>query len=445
MAEQNNNRKTSLEATVFHWILGIGVVSFVVVCVLLLYASVTLLVALTVLPLLAVAWLFVAYHVKHLLERHFHSLANVIESLRVGDFSMRVASQDADTAWSEVYREINLLASASQDRQLQHVESDILIDKLLAEFEVPVFVFDRSQVLRNINQMGCQLFDRTRDSLLGLNADQLQLNDLLENDSGSVIEHWFPNRGGRWELRRNHFIQNGQRYTLLLVNDLSRTLREEERTAWLRLIRVLGHELNNSLASLTSVSETLVQRLHDEKSEAWYSRYEKALALIQDRSRSLLRFTEAYTRLARLPKPDKHKTDLLALVTGLTDLIPGEVVIHNQSPVWIHADPDQLSQLLINLMKNAAEASEEGTPVEVSWQQYNQGIRLRVTDSGVGLPSSDNLFVPFYTTKDQGSGIGLFLCRQIAEAHDGTLRLYNREVANGCVAECWLPDSELRG
>ena len=423
----------------FYWILAIGSVFVLILLGLFISFSLRPLYIVTLVPLAALTWLLIAFHIRQMLQRHFHSLANVIESLRVGDYSLRIAAQDTDSAWGEVYHEINKLAEGYQEQRLQYVESDILIDKLLAEFEVPVFVFDRSLILRNINHMGSTLFEQPKTELIGLHAHQLHLSALLDSESGAVLEHWFPNRGGRWELRRNHFMQGGQKFTLVLVNDLSRTLREEERTAWLRLIRVLGHELNNSLASMISVSDTLIHQLDENKDEAWRQRYHKALNLIGERSKSLLRFTEAYTRLAKLPKPNKRQTELLSLVTSLADLIEGSVKIVNTESLSVQVDPDQISQLLINLMKNAVEASPEGGPIEVRWQEYNQGVRLQIIDQGVGLASSDNLFVPFYTTKANGNGIGLFLCRQIAEAHNGTLRLYNRDDGSGCIAECWLP------
>jgi nitrogen fixation/metabolism regulation signal transduction histidine kinase len=403
------------------------------------HSSLSWLSIVTFFPLLLLFWLFVALHIKNLLSRHFHSLANVIESLRLGDFSMRIAPKQHDSAWSEVYREVNALAQDKQQQKLQHVEADILLDKLLAEFDVPVLVFDRSDVLRNCNQKGCDLYGQSKGKLIGLNAQQLQLTALLSHKSGDVVDHWFPNQGGRWELRKNYFIQQGQRFSIVLVNDLSRTLREEERKAWTRLIRVLGHELNNSLASLISVSETLLSRLEDEKTPKWHASFEKALHLIHERSGSLLRFTDAYTRLAKLPPPEKKDVGLLSTFTRLTNLLEGQFEIENSSEVFIKADPDQLEQLLINLMKNAVEASSVSSNVKILWQHYQQGTRIRIIDSGPGLPTSDNLFVPFYTTKAKGNGIGLFLCRQIAEAHDGTLQLLNRHDTSGCIAECWLP------
>ncbi len=399
------------------------------------------LVVVTLIPFLASIWLLVAFHLKDSLQRHFYSLANVIESLREGDYSMRVAAKSNDSAWSEVYREINLLAEGFQDRRLEQVEADILLDKLLAEFEIPAFIFDRNQILKNANAMGAALLAQPKNKLLGLHIDQLQLGQLLKHPPGEVVEHWFPERGGRWQLRKNYFIKQGKRFMLVLVNDLSRTLREEERTAWQRMIRVLGHELNNSLASVTSVSETLLSRLHADKDEKWYNSYQRALTLIQERSTSLLRFTESYTQLAKLPAPAKRPTDILSLTQSLCELVQGTFVLKQTVPLSIEVDPDQIQQLLINLMKNAVEASSADTPVEIDWQQYQQGVRIQIIDAGMGLPASDNLFVPFYTTKTQGSGIGLFLCRQIAEAHHGTLRLVNRTDTSGCIAEVWLPAS----
>lgn len=434
-----NRPSASLETSTFRWVFAVGLLLIIVIAVLLWLLNASTLIMLTVLPLLICLWLYAAFHIKNLLTRHFFSLANIIESLRLGDYNMRIAPSRSDSAWSEVYREINLLAEQHQQQRLHDVEASILLDKLLAEFDVPVFVFDRNKVLNNCNDKASQLFLKPKSQLLDLTTEQLHLSKLLEQDSGSVVEHWFPSQGGRWELRKNFFIQDGERYALVLINDLSRTLREEERNAWTRLIRVLGHELNNSLASLISVSQTLLTRLDDDKDEKWQAHFNKALNLIHERSGSLLRFTDSYTRLAKLPEPNVSKVELLSTFSRLTELVEGKFELVNTKPLEIQADPDQLEQLLINLMKNAVEASSAQQTVALKWQQYQQGIRIEVIDQGIGLPSSDNLFVPFYTTKKDGNGIGLFLCRQIAEAHNGTLQLTNREDKQGSVAELWLP------
>lgn len=406
---------------------------------LLVYFEVKPLLTVTIIPILSAVWLLLAHRIKSLLQSHFYSLSNVIESVRVGDYSLRIAKQENGSAWSDVYREINLLAQTQQDNRIQGVESHILLDKLLAEFDAPVFIFDRSDILKNINPMGCELLSQTKQQLVDKHAKQIHLDRLLAAESRTVLEHWFPNKGGRWELRKNYFVQDGVRYTLILVNDLSRTLREEERNAWIRLIRVLGHELNNSLASLSSVSQSLQKQLHDEKTSSWYERYSKALSLIDERSMSLLRFTEAYTRLAKLPPPQKAEIKLHQLFDSLKGLVSGTFEIIDDKQTTIEGDRDQLSQLFINLMKNAVEASSIDKPVHIQWQRFEQGVRVQIIDEGIGLPSSDNLFVPFYTTKSGGSGIGLFLSQQIAEGHNGSLQLHNRSETAGCVAEVWLP------
>lgn len=433
--------KRSPEDTVFYGALFLGAFFLACICWLFSRSDISWLGIVTFIPVSLVVCLATPFYLRRVLQRHFYSLANVLESVRSGEFSMRVTASNPTTAWSEVYREINDLTDRLQGSRLDELEEDILLDKLLAEFEVPVLVFDGRRVLKNVNQKGCRLFAKSREELVGLRVEQLNLHDLLEHESGAVIDHWFPEQGGRWELRKNYFVRRGQRFLLVLINDLSRALREEERVAWQRLIRVLGHELNNSLASLTSVSETLLSRLEDEKNEQWHETQRRGLSLISQRSTSLLRFTESYTQLAKLPAPKKRPTDLMELIASVSEITPGTFLLRNRNSSILEADPDQLQLLLINLLKNAVEASSEESPVEISWDQFKQGVRIHVVDSGVGLPASDNLFVPFYTTKEHGSGIGLFLCRQIAEAHGGTLQLRNRDDAAGCVAELWLPAS----
>ena len=435
---------SGLEHSVFLWIFIAGFIFVSVIGVLLWLSNVSYLLFLTLMPLFIGLWLYGSFHVKNLLTRHFFSLANIIESLRLGDYNMRIAPSRHESAWADVYRELNLLAEQHQQQRLHDVESNILLDKLLGEFDVPVFVFNSTKILKNCNDKASQLLLKPKSQLINLNSQQLQLEKLLQSDSGTVIEHWFPSQGGRWELRKNTFIQDGQRYFLVLANDLSRALREEEQHAWTRLIRVLGHELNNSLASLISVSQTLLTRLHHDKDEKWYRHFEKALNLIHERSGSLLRFTDAYTQLAKLPAPSLKQVELLSTFNKLSELVEGNFAMTNTQPLSVHADPDQLEQVLINLMKNAVEASSTEETVTIKWREYQQGVRVQIIDSGVGLPSSDNLFVPFYTTKKDGNGIGLFLCRQIAEAHNGSLQLLNRTEGTGCIAQLWLPYLDIK-
>lgn len=429
----------SLESKITLWIVSVGTMTLLLLCYLLWVSDVRVLIVVTLLPLYLIAWLYMALHVRNLLLRHFRSLANMVEGLREGEFSVRLAPTESNSAWNEIYYELNQLASQYQNENVGTVEANILVEKLLSEFDAPVFVFDRNTRLTHCNIIAGRLFDKSPTKLIGLNVPQLNMDELLDEESGTVIEHWFPTKGGRWELRKNVFMQQGKRYTLIFLNDISRALREEERQAWSRLIRVLGHELNNSLASVMSVCETLIRRLGDDKTPQWCQHYERALNLIHERSGSLLKFTDAYARLAKLPKPQSRTIDLLATLNRMANLVEGNFKVINTAAFHINADPEQLEQLLINVMKNAVEASAADATIYIEWFEHPHGVKLHIIDEGTGLPSSGNLFVPFFTTKENGNGIGLFLCRQIAEGHGGTLQLRNRQDAQGCVAELWLP------
>lgn len=417
----------------------LGAVLILLLLATMLLAKFRLLVIFTVFSLIIPLWIGIAVYLRGRMQNSFFSLANVLESLRVGDFSHRLKYHQNPSAWQQIFNEINTLANDHQHHRLQTLETTIVLEKLLGEFDIPALVFSSDLTLAHINPVGCRLFAKDKQNLIGNSATSLQLDKLLQQPSGSIIEHWFPNQGGKWELRKNVFIQDGERFTIVLFSDLSKTLREQERTAWQRMVRVLGHELNNSLASIISVSDGLTRRFDDTKDDAWFAHNRKAVGVIHDRSQSLLRFTEAYTRLAKLPPPNKQVVCLESMFDSVTTLLEGNFVFQHQQNLQISVDKAQFEQMLINLLKNAVEASAVDAPVEITWQDFKQGTRISISDSGSGLPQSDNLFVPFFTTKENGSGIGLFLCRQIAEAHGGSLSINNRKGSQGCVADIWLP------
>jgi signal transduction histidine kinase len=229
---------------------------------------------------------------------------------------------------------------------------------------------------------------------------------------------------------------------LLVLTDLSRTLREEERLAWQRLIRVLGHELNNSLAPVKSIADSLGTLLSRENLPGdWKEDAQRGLEVISGRVEALGRFTSAYARLARLPSPTLQPVSVGDWVRRVTQLESRVFIEVRPGPeVTVEADADQLDQLLINLVRNAADASAENHgEVRVGWRKDPGYVEVSVQDEGPGLSNTANLFVPFFTTKPGGSGIGLVLCRQIAEAHGGSLTLENRSDAHGCVARLRLP------
>jgi signal transduction histidine kinase len=221
---------------------------------------------------------------------------------------------------------------------------------------------------------------------------------------------------------------------------VSRALREEEQQAWRRLVRVLSHEINNSLAPIRSIATGLQALLAERPLGPEHADVGEGLEIVARRAEALARFMEGYARLARLPPPVPAPVDVGALVrraAALERRVPVEVV--GGPEVSVEADHAQLEQALINLLRNAADAAlETGGAVRASWAEAGEGVALRVRDEGPGLPDPANLFVPGFTTKPGGSGVGLTLSRQIAEAHGGRLALADAE-GGGCLAELWLP------
>ncbi len=387
-------------------------------------------------------WLGFALATQGWVVRPLQTLSNLLAALREGDYSIRARGARRDDALGEVIMEVNALGATLREQRLGAMEATLLLRTIMSEIDVAIFTFDGRHRLRLVNRAGERLLAQPAERLLGRRAEELGLADCLEGDVPRTAQMVFPGGMGRWGVSRTTFREGGLPHQLLVLSDLSRALREEERQAWQRLLRVLGHELNNSLAPIRSIAgslESLVAR--DPLPEDWQEDARGGLAVIASRAEALTRFMQAYSRLARLPQPKFQPVDLPECVHRVAELetrVPVAVV--SGPSITIQADSDQLEQLLINLVRNAADAAlETGGGVELVWRRNGAFIEFTVRDEGPGLSSTANLFVPFFTTKPGGSGIGLALSRQIAEAHGGTLTLQNRQNARGCEARLRLP------
>jgi nitrogen fixation/metabolism regulation signal transduction histidine kinase len=398
-----------------------------------------------IISVVAVALLFVwwklAVGLRDKVVRPLQTLANLLGAVREGDFSLRARLPEQADALGQVMHEVNAVAATLREQRLGAVEATALLHRVMEEVDVSVFAFDDQEQLRLVNRAGERLLGERADHLLGRAAGSLGLQELLEGaEVVRTMAKTFPGGPGRWEVRRSLFREQGLPHKLLVITDLSRTLREEERQAWKRLIRVLGHELNNSLAPIRSMASTLAFLL-ERQPEDWKEDMVSGLEIIGNRSEALIRFMAAYARLAKLPPPHLAPFDLALLIrrtAALETRLP--VYVERGPEITVEGDADQIEQLLINLIRNAVDATlPGGGGVGVGWRVAGGFVEVRVEDEGQGLSNTDNLFVPFYTTKPEGSGIGLVLSRQIAEAHGGTLTLENRQEGRGCEALLRLP------
>ncbi len=400
----------------------------------------------TVTLFIALAWMIGSSTLHAQIIRPMQTLSNMVAAIREEDFSFRLRGGGREDSLADLIFEINSLAVRLQLQKVSALEATALLKKVLMEIDVAVFTFDQQERLRIVNRAGEQLMGRIAPRMLGLTAEELGLDEFLQSPGPQTVQMTFPGKHGRWAISHTSFRENGVPHQLLIVSDLSRALREEERQAWQRLIRVLGHELNNSLAPIKSIAGTLSSltvraALPQEVSEDMQG----GLRVIANRVESLNRFMQAYTRLARMPAPTRTRIDIGPLVQRAASLERRLQVKTLDGPaVSIDADPDQIEQVLINLIRNAVDASLDPSlkhpgSVEVGWRTNARSVEIFILDQGPGLLNSDNLFVPFFTTKHGGSGIGLILSRQIAEAHGGVLQLSNRRDRTGCEAVIALP------
>ena len=396
----------------------------------------------TLTVLILVAWLSFAWALEGRVVRPLQTLSNLLAALREGDYSFRARSSRPDDALGEVMREANALGDTLRQQRLDAVEASALLRKVMEEIDVAVFTFDSQERLRLLNRAGERLLAQPAERLLGLTARELGLDSFLLDEPARIVQVSLPGGAGRWEVRRGTFREGGLPHHLLVLSDMSRALREEKRQAWLRLVRVLGHEVNNSLAPIKSIAGILASLLAREPRPAdWEEDVRKGLRVVESRAEALTRFLEGYARLARLPSPRLQTVDVpdcIRRVVGLETRL--KVTLQPGPETTLSADRDQLEQLLINLVRNAVDAAlETGGGASVRWRKNGAYLEILVEDEGPGLTSTANLFVPFFTTKPGGSGIGLVVSRQIAEAHGGTLNLENRAASPGCVAQLRLP------
>lgn len=392
--------------------------------------------------LIVLVWLGFSFAARGRVANPLRTVANLLEAMREGDYSIRARVDNPREPMGEVMLQVNAMAATLRDQRLGALEATALLRKVMEEIDVAAFAFDPQQSLRLVNRAGERLLAQPAERLLARDAASLGLAEYLYGEPEQIVQRTFPGASGRWGIRRSQFREGGVRHQLLVVTDLTRPLREEELQAWQRIVRVIGHELNNSLTPIKSIAQSLEQLVkNDPRTDDWSEDMSRGLNVIASRSESLSRFMSSYARLAKLPAPKFGPIEINALLRRVTSLETRVQVFFEECPsLSIQGDTDQLEQVLINLIRNAVDAAQEtGGRVFVRHRQTRYTVEITVRDEGPGLSNTANLFVPFFTTKRGGSGIGLVISRQIAEAHNGSLTLQNASEGPGCEAKLVLP------
>ncbi|HEX8154217.1 MAG TPA: ATP-binding protein [Thermoanaerobaculia bacterium] len=393
--------------------------------------TITLLIVLALFVVLVVLREVVVYPIR--------TLGNVMRAVLEEDYTIRARDAAIGPIFAEVLLELNEVSAAMRQGRLAAMEAAALVRAVVEEVDAAIFAFDAASRLQLVNRAGERLLGA---AAVGRTAAELGVADLLDLDEPATVERDFGGVNARWSVSVSTFRREGELHRLLAIADISRALRQEEIRAWRRVVRVLGHELNNSLAPIKSISGTLEEAVAAGPVDArLQSDLARGLGIISRRADALTRFLSVYSELARMPEPKLRAVELSSVVQRAVALDRRiDVVVQPGPPVRIEADEDQLEQVVINLVKNAIDAAlETGGGVTISWRVAGDAAELIVADEGPGIASTANLFVPFFTTKPGGSGIGLVLSRQIAEAHGGSLSLRNCEGGRGCEAVLRVP------
>jgi nitrogen fixation/metabolism regulation signal transduction histidine kinase len=442
-------RRLSFEKRLRLWLYLPGLLLLLLCWLQLRQYSVETLLQLIVLLGLALGWVFAVSVLMEQIIRPLQTLANVVAALREDDFSFRARGGRRNDAMGDLALEINRLAGMLQAQRAGALEAMALVERVMGSMQSPVLAFDPEGRLKLLNAAGERAFGLQVQAALGHSAAELNLEQLLDVADEEVMSLGSGQQSVRWVVKRTGFRLRGIPHTLFVLSDVSAALREEERLAWERLIRVLGHEINNSLTPIKSIAGSLRGRIAALNNATGESvDFERGLEVIENRAESLNRFLQAYRQLMGLPAPRLAAVSVAALAQRVALLERRVVVtVEGTADVVVQVDADHIEQALINLVRNAADAAlspdemGEGEPhVEIVWGTAGSEVIIEVLDNGPGLTNANNLFVPFYTTKPGGTGIGLVLAQQIAQAHRGSVQLANRRGGHGgCRAELRLP------
>lgn len=381
---------------------------------------------------------FTAFAIRQLVIFQLRTSTNLVEAMIAGDYSLRANNRDIEGALADFNDLLNGLADHLTEQSLVTREQQILLGKITSQIDVAIVAVDHKKTISLMNPAAEALFRQRFDELEGWPAKSLGLHKVVDEASGSdmrkVTEFEVNRTKRKVYVRTDTYLVSGKQQILIFITDIQNLLRDEERQAWQKLLRVLSHEINNSLTPIASISETLHQVIADKASEedratSLFGTLQEGLEVISERAHSLNHFIQDYRQLTHLPKPNRSMVEASVFFQKIAQLFESSTLVIPEKKQTLFADSEQLQQAFVNLIKNAEEANLSTdtlhSQVRLNWFVLSNMVYIEVIDNGTGINNEDNIFVPFYTTKKQGSGIGLTLSRQIALNHGGDLMLEN--------------------
>ncbi len=388
--------------------------------------------------------IYTSYQIYRKLTHQMLSMQNLLHSLAQGDYSFRLRPLYDNGELGKLIKTINTLSNRLSQQRRETVESQLLLSTIIEHIDVAIVALNDESIVSFYNAAAKNLFlIEQAGSRLTL-IDPLAFVNSLPAGHHQVIELALRFTRGKYQIHLEEFREAGQQHKLLFVTDVNRLLRNEERKAWQSLVRVISHEINNSLSPIASISQTLSRLIS--RQETLLEDYDDlidGLAIITSRANGLKEFLDGYKQLAKFPEPQLQWVFIDKLIRKTAVLFKEQnIIFDGASDTRICIDPVKFEQVMINLIKNAAESMAQinvlGT-IQISWTTDGTLFRLIICDQGAGINNADNFFVPFYSTKKNGMGIGLVLCREIIEAHNGRLSIANKLDEKGCCVSIELP------
>jgi nitrogen fixation/metabolism regulation signal transduction histidine kinase len=437
-----SQKRTSFEGQLTRLSLLASLPSYLLLIWVMIYANISIYLVLLVVLIGGVVITFCHGKIHQKSAYQFRSLSNLLDAMVQGDYSLRARTSEGDRALNELVGSINSLALRLTKQRIESIESQLLLQTVIKHIDVAIIALNDSNELVMCNPSASKLLQIPETTIGEVFTDsnqQLTQVNAMANGQSQVVSLTFSGQQGKFNVHKETYRENGKQQKLLFITDVSTMLRSEERKAWQSLVRVISHEINNSLSPIASISQSLQRLIIKQSNIADHTDFLiEGLTVIAQRTKSLGDFVNSYKQIASLPEPAKKLTSIANLVRKVAKLYPEDIVeMPTVNDVSLSVDAVQLEQVLINLVKNAVEAIKNSNvegKVCIKWEQQGKNFKLVILDEGTGVSNLDNLFVPFYTTKAQGTGIGLVLCRQIIEAHGGKLSLANRLDKKGCIA-----------